>query len=146
MNARTRCLVLLLSLGMAPGGSVLMAQTALPRVVTCDTGGVPESALRLKDEASSQGALVEDVALVTLPNGMKSVQFSVRNTLGSSVLNPVLKVRYTVQWSDDCGRRIANGSRVVDGLILDRQRQQLVQSTAMDPLATRAFLRVYVEN
>lgn len=135
------------ALAMALAGTAVMAQTAAPRVVTCDTMVAPRSALRVQDDASNRGAVVEDVALVTLPNGMRAVQFSVRNTRTlDNAFNTILKVRYTVQWTDDCGRRITNGAQVVDGLVLDPQRQQLVQSTAMDPHATHAFLRIYVEN
>ena len=133
------------ALSLALTGTLTMAQPIAPRVITCDTTVAPRSALQFQDEASSQGAVVEDVALVTLPNGMRAVQFSVRNAR-SGPYSTILKVRYTVQWTDDCGRRIANGTQVVDGLVLDPKRQQLVQSTAMDPYATHAFLRVYVEN
>lgn len=122
------------------------AQTGAPRIVSCDATAVPRSALRVQDEASGQGAVVEDVALITLPNGMRSVQFSVRNAREPNPFGTILRVRYTVQWTDDCGRRIANGAHAVDGLALDPRRQQLVQSTAMDPHATHAFLRIYVEN
>jgi len=133
----------MLSLGLA---AVVAAQPRPPQVLTCDTTVAPRPALRVQDEASARGAVVEDVALITLPNGMKSVQFSVRNAGQPNPYGTILKLRYTVQWTDDCGRRISNGAQGVDGLALDPQRQQLVQSTAMDPYATHAFLRIYVEN
>ena len=122
------------------------AQTGSLRVITCDTTVTPRSALRVQDEASRKGAIVEEVALIDLPNGMKSVQFSVRNGRQPDPFGAILRVRYTVQWTDDCGRRITNGGQVIDGLALDPQRQELIQSTAMDPHATHAVLHIYVEN
>lgn len=136
--------VALLPLGLAM--AAVSAQTGTPRIVTCDTTVAPRSALRVQDEAGDKGARVEDVALITLPNGMRSVQFSVRNAREPNPFGTILRVRYTVQWTDDCGRRIANGTQAIDGLALDPRRQQLIQSTAMDPHATHAFLRIYVEN
>ena len=135
------------ALGLALANSTALAQTSAPRVLTCDTTVAPQSALRVQDDASGHGAKVEDVALITLPNGMRAVQFSVHNTRSRiTAFNPIVKIRYTVQWTDDCGRRITNGSQVVDGLVLDPTHQKLVQSTAMDPHATHAFLRIYVDN
>lgn len=136
--------VALLPLGLAM--AAVSAQTGTPRIVACDTTVAPRSALRVQDEAGDKGARVEDVALITLPNGMRSVQFSVRNVRQAAPFGAILRIRYAVQWTDDCGRRVALGTEVVDGLALDPQRQQLVQSTAMDPHATHAFLRIYVEN
>jgi len=133
----------ILSLGLA---AVAATQPKAPRIITCDPTVASPLPLRVQDEASGRGALVEDIALITLPNGMKSVQFSVRNAGQPNPYGTILKLRYTVQWTDDCGRRISNGTQAVDGLALDPQRQQLVQSTAMDPDATHAFLRIYVEN
>ncbi|MBV6271536.1 hypothetical protein KVP09_01195 [Alcaligenaceae bacterium CGII-47] len=143
MNYWYLVLAAALPLGLA---TTVAAQTISPRVITCDTTVAPRSALRVQDEASSRGAIVEDVALIDLPNGMKSVQFSVRNALEPRPFSTILKVRYTVQWTDDCGRRITTGGQSVDGLALDPRRQEIIQSTAMDAYATHAFLRVYVEN
>lgn len=122
------------------------AQMVAPRVITCDTTIAPRAALQVRDEASSKGALLEDVALVDLPNGMKAVQFSVRNARSPNPFNTILKVHYTVHWTDDCGRRITTGSQVQDGLMLDPQRQEIVQSVTMDAHATHAVLRVTVDN
>lgn len=133
----------LLAMGLA---FPAVAQVATPRVITCDTTVAPRAALQVRDEASSKGALLEDVALVDLPNGMKAVQFSVRNARSPNPFNTILKVHYTVHWTDDCGRRITVGSQVQDGLVLDPQRQEIVQSVAMDAHATHAVLRVTVEN
>ena len=143
-----RCFFLPMAvLGLAVVGIDALAQHSTPRVITCDTTVAPQPALRVQDDASGRGAKVDDVVLITLPNGMRAVQFSVHNTrTRDTAFNTIVKVRYTVQWTDDCGRRITNGTQVVDGLVLDPQRQQLVQSTAMDPYATHAFLRIYVEN
>ncbi|KNE24449.1 hypothetical protein [Achromobacter spanius] len=122
------------------------AAQAPSRVVMCDMTLAPESALQVQDDASREGAVVEGVTLIDLPNGMKAVQFSIRNARDPKPFGTILRVRYTVQWFDDCGRRIANGAQVLDGLALDPQRQELIQSTAMAPQATRAFVRIYVEN
>lgn len=122
------------------------AAQAPSRVVTCDMTLAPESALQVQDDASREGAVVEGVTLIDLPNGMKAVQFSIRNARDPKPFGTILRVRYTVQWFDDCGRRIVNGAQVLDGLALDPQRQELIQSTAMAPQATRAFVRIYVEN
>ncbi|OWT77340.1 hypothetical protein CEY04_15405 [Achromobacter sp. HZ28] len=112
-----------------------------PRVLTCDMTLAPESALRVQDEATGEGASLEGVTLVDLSSGMKAVQFSVRNARDA-----ILRVRYTVQWFDDCGHRVMNGAQVIDGLALDPKRNDVIQSTALDPQATRAFVRVYVDN
>ncbi len=147
MNIRQWFCIPLLPLGLAVAAPTAWAQTAAaPRIVTCDTTVAPRSALRVQDEASGNGVEVEDVALITLPNGMRSVQFSVRHARMVKLFGEFVRVRYTVQWTDDCGRRITNGTQVVDGPVLNPQQQQLVQSTAMDPHATHAFLRIYVEN
>jgi hypothetical protein len=106
----------------------------------------PQSALQVQDEASGEGATVEGVTLIDLPNGMKAVQFSVRNARDPKPFGTILWVRYTVQWFDDCGRRVINGAHVIDGLALDPRREELIQSTAMDPQATRVSVRIYVEN
>lgn len=132
-----------LSLGLTTGTS---AQTTTPRVVVCDTTVAPEAMLQVQDEASSKGAVVQNVTLVTLASGMKAVQFSVRNTRTPNPFNTILKVHYTIHWSDDCGRLITTGAQVSDGLMLDANRQEIVQSVAMDLYATHAMLRITVEN
>lgn len=122
------------------------ASVVAPRVLTCDTTLAPESSLQVRDETSGKGAAVDAVTLVDLPNGMKAVQFSVRNTRDPKPFGAILRVRYTVRWFDDCGRRVVNGAQVVDGVALDPRREELIQSTAMDPQATRASVRIYLEN
>ncbi|MER1941611.1 hypothetical protein ABS755_13010 [Castellaniella sp. FW104-16D08] len=121
------------------------AQTS-PRVVTCDTTVAPQALLQVQDEASSKGAVVQNATLVTLASGMKAVQFSVRNARNPNPFNTILKVHYTIHWSDDCGRLITTGAQVSDGLMLDANRQEIVQSVAMDLYATHAMLRITVEN
>uniref|UniRef100_UPI00333E20BE hypothetical protein n=1 Tax=Castellaniella defragrans TaxID=75697 RepID=UPI00333E20BE len=143
MKNRQWFLVPFLALGLAAPAA---AQTESLRVIACDTSVAPREALTILDEAGGDGAMVEDVALITLPNGMRSVQFSVRNAKAPNPFGTILKVRYSVQWTDDCGRRVTNGAQVVDGLALDPRQQRLVQSTALDPYATHAVLRIYVEN
>lgn len=143
MRYRSRCLALAMAIGPA---AVLAAPAEPPRVMACDTTLAPQPLLRVQDEASAHGAIVKDVRLITLPNGMPSVQFSIRHARELNPFGTILKVRYTVQWTDDCGRQITNGGQTVDGLALDPHRQRILQSTAMDPYATHAILRVYVEN
>ncbi|MFT0532671.1 hypothetical protein ACMHYJ_07515 [Castellaniella hirudinis] len=133
----------LLSVGMAAGAA---AQAAAPRVVTCDTTVAPRALLKVQDEATPKGAVVRDVSLVTLASGLKAVQFSVRNARSPNPFNTILQVRYTVHWTDDCGRRIMTGAQVLDGLMLDPGREEIVQSVAMDRHATHAVLRITVEN
>lgn len=122
------------------------AQTGSLRVYTCDTTIAPQPLLRVQDEASLGGALVEEPALITLPNGMQAVQFTVRYAKRLTPSDRILNVRYTVKWSDDCGRRLANGTNTIDGLALNPRQYQVIQSTAMDPAATRAVLHVYIDN
>lgn len=149
MKHRYRGLAGALLMGLA-GAAAAQAEPRVSleasRVLTCDTTLAPESALQVEDEASREGAVVEGIALIDLPNGMKAVQFSVRNARDPKPFGVILRVRYTVQWFDDCGRRVVNGAQVIDGLALDPRRQEIIHSTAMDPLATRAFVRLYVEN
>lgn len=116
-----------------------------PRVVTCDTAAIQQSPFTVQDEASHKGAVVENPTLITLSNGMKAVQFSVRHARRSPDFHPnIIKVRYTVNWTDHCGRHIKVGSPGVQGLVLDPQRQEIVQSTAMHRDAAHAALRIYV--
>lgn len=115
------------------------------RVYTCDTTIASQPALRVEDEASIGGALVESASLITLPNGMKAVQFSVRYAKRLLPSERILKVRYTVSWFDDCARTLANGTNTIDGLILNPGQYQTIQSTAMHPDATRALFRIYVD-
>lgn len=126
-------------------GSTAQAQShEAPRVLTCDTTIAPQSLLTVQDEASSQGALVENPALVTMHNGMKAVQFSVRHARNLEPFPTILKVRYTVHWTDDCGRSLKVGSDAVNGIVLDPQRQEIAQSNALRRDATHATLRIYV--
>ncbi|WGJ91674.1 hypothetical protein QEP15_05165 [Achromobacter mucicolens] len=147
MQPLVRGLAIVLLAGIAGGvQGETRVPLAAPRVITCDMTLAPETALQVVDEASPQGAAVEGAALIDLRNGMKAVQFSVRNARDPQPFGVILRVRYAVQWFDDCGRRVVNGAQVVDGLALDPRRQEIIQSTAMDPLATRAIVRIYVEN
>jgi len=123
-----------------------MAQSGSLRVYTCDTTISSQPPLRIEDESSLAGAILEDPSLITLPNGMKAVQFSVRYAKRLLPSSRILKVRYTVDWTDDCGRRVTNGARTVDGLILNPGQYQTVQSTAMHADAARAVLRIYVSD
>lgn len=113
-------------------------------VYTCDTTIAAQPALRIQDDASLAGAVLLDPALITLPNGMKAVQFSVQYAKRLLPSQRILKVRYTVEWSDDCGRRLVQAAPTLEGLILNPGQTRSEQSTAPHPTATRAFLRIYV--
>ncbi len=115
------------------------------RVYTCDTTIAPQPLLRVEDEASIAGALVETPSIITVPNGMKALQFSVRYAKRLLPSERILKVRYTVTWFDDCGRALANGTNTIDGLVLNPGQYQIIQSTAMHPDASRALFRIYVD-
>lgn len=132
-----------LALGMLGPAS---AQLRVQEVYTCDTTIASQPPLRVEDEASIAGAVLEAPSLITLPNGMKAVQFSVRYAKRLIPSGRILKVRYTVEWSDDCGRRITQNAPAQDGLILNPGQYQTVQSTAMNRNATRAVLRIYVSD
>lgn len=114
------------------------------RIYTCDTTNVQNPGLIIEDEATANGALVEDTALIVLPNGMKAVQFAVRHTKRHFASKQILKVRYTVNWTDACGRKVMNGSQITDGLALNPQEYRIVQSAAMHADASNARLRIYV--
>lgn len=122
------------------------AQRLQPRVVTCDTTVAPQSKLKVYDKSSPEGALIEDPILITLENGMRAVQFSVTNAKNPNPFNIILKFRYTVNWTDDCGRYIKSGTNISGGAALDPQRQEIIQSTAPNINATHAILRTYVDN
>ncbi|HLV27869.1 MAG TPA: hypothetical protein VKY60_01965 [Burkholderiaceae bacterium] len=134
-----------LTLAALGGAQAQDVRTLQPRVVNCDVTPAPRSPLQVQDEASARGARVENPVLITLPNGMKAVQFSVRHVRSPDPFNPIIKVRYTVHWTDHCGRTLKVGSPAVDGLVLDPRRQEIVQSTAMHPDAAHAVLRIYVD-
>lgn len=115
------------------------------RVQTCDLTLAAQAPLRVEDQASLAGALVESPTLVTLPNGLKAVQFSVHYAKRLNASGRILRFRYTVEWSDDCGRRLVHGANVTDGLALSRGQHHTVQSNALHRDAARAVLRTYVE-
>ena len=121
------------------------ARVEEPRVYTCDRTAAPQAPLKVDDRSSLAGAEVADAMLITLANGLKAVQFSVRYAKRLEPSGRVLKFRYTVEWSDDCGRRITVGANVTDGSILERGQYRTVQSSAMHHDATYAVLRTYVE-
>ncbi len=115
------------------------------RVYNCDSTIAQQPLLKIHDEASIDGALVQDAQLITLPNGMRAVTFAVLHTPRTFAVNQILKVRYTVTWTDDCGRLITGGTNTINGIILNPRQHQVVQSTAFHSTASRATLRVYVE-
>lgn len=132
------------ALFLAVASPIAQAQGDAGRVVSCDITTAPQTPLRIEDKASAEGASVENAVLITLPNGLKAVQFSLRHTRSPDPFKTILKVRYEVDWTDDCGRQIKAGSPVLDGAALDPQRRMDLRSTAMHPDATHALLRVYV--
>lgn len=128
-------------------GSPIQAQsTYSQRVVPCDTTVAQHAPLALRDEASRKGAAVENPILITLENGFRAVQFSVRHTLRSEYQPDILKVRYTVRWTDLCGRQLKPGSDIVNGFTLDPHSQKFVQSTAPHRDGAHASLHVYIVN
>lgn len=141
-NSRQIVLSVTLAVGLLGGGGV--SASAL-RVYTCDTTIASQPILRIDDQATLAGALVENASLITLPNGMAAVQFSVRYAPRLLPSNRILKVRYTVNWTDDCGRMLTNGANTGAGLVLNPSQFQTIQSVAMHPDASRAMLNIYVE-
>ncbi len=132
----------MLSVGLLGVGS---AGASALRVYTCDTTIASQPILRIDDQATLAGALVENASLITLPNGMAAVQFSVRYAPRLLPSSRILKVRYTVAWTDDCGRMLSNGANTGAGLVLNPSQFQTIQSVAMHPDASRAMLNIYVE-
>lgn len=116
------------------------------RVYECNLVNAQTPLLLLTDNATSKGALISDVQLITLHNGLKAVTFSARyaeRLLGSGER---LKVRYTLSWSDDCGRPITSGNNVMHGFVLNPGQSLVEQSTALSPDASRAHLNLFVES
>lgn len=115
------------------------------RVYTCDNTITQQPQLKVHDEASIDGALVQDAQVITLANGFKAVTFGVRYAPRAYPSDRILKVRYTVTWTDSCGRLVTGGTNTIDGIILNPKQYQAIQSTAFHATASNATLRVYVE-
>lgn len=116
------------------------------RVYECSLVNAQTPALRLTDNATSKGALISDARLITLHNGLKAVTFSARyaeRLMGSGEL---LKVRYSVSWSDDCGRPVNSGGNVTHGFVLNPGQSFVKQSMALSPDASRAHLNLFIES
>lgn len=122
-----------------------LAQSSAP-VYGCDLNQAQQPILQINDKATSKGALITNVQLITLHNGMKAVTFSARyaDSLGSS--GALLKVRYSVSWSDDCGRPLNAGANVMQGFVLNPGQYRTEQATAFTRDASRAYLNIYVES
>ena len=114
------------------------------RIYTCDTTANPAS-LQFEDRSSIDGAIIEHPRLITLPNGMKAVTFGLRYADRLRSSGRILKFRYSVNWTDSCGRPVAVGQLQTDGLALNPGQYQTLKSTALHPDATHAALRTYVE-
>lgn len=115
------------------------------RIVTCATP-TQAAELLIHDEATANGALIENASLITLPNGMKAVTFSARYAPRLYASEKTLMVRYTVAWTDACGRSVSLGSNHTDGFALNPRQTSQAQATAFSKDASLAVLRVYVEN
>lgn len=115
------------------------------RVYTCDNTITQQPLLQVHDEASIDGALVQDAQLITLANGLKAVTFGVRYAPRTYPSDRILKVRYTVTWTDSCGRLVTGGTNTLNGIVLNPKQYQTIQSTAFHVTASHATLRVYVE-
>lgn len=134
---------MLLTAGPAQGHSPAVVET--PRVYTCDTTVASPAPLRIEDQSSIDGALIEAPAMITLPNGMKAVTFGLRYADRLRSGGPILKFRYSVNWTDNCGRPVAVGRLRTDGLALNPGQYRTLQAAALHPDATHAVLRTYVE-
>jgi hypothetical protein len=141
-HCRHTVLAAILAMGLLTAST---AGASALRVYTCDTTIASQPILRIDDQATQAGALVENASLITLPNGMAAVQFSLRYAPRIIPSGRILKVRYTVNWTDDCGRILSNGANTGAGLVLNPNQFQTVQSVAMHPDASRALLNIYVE-
>jgi hypothetical protein len=102
--------------------------------------------LQVTDNATPKGALITNVQLITLPNGMKAVTFSARYAERLNNSGALLKVRYSVSWSDDCGRPLNAGANVMQGFVLNAGQYRTEQSTAFTRDASRAYLNIYIES
>ncbi len=135
----------LLSVGLLTfSGSAFTQALPVSRVVPCDATLNAPSQLTVQDDATHRGALLEAPSMITLPNGNKAVQFTVRHAKYPEPAPGILKVRYTVHWTDSCGRAVVVGNDMVEGFALDPQRHRTVIANALHPKATHAALRVYV--
>lgn len=101
--------------------------------------------LKISDQASLKGAVVSDVQLITLHNGMRAVSFSVQYAPRLERTGDPLRVRYSVSWSDDCGRPINIATQSLQGFVLNPGQFQTQQSVALSRDASRAYLHIYVE-
>lgn len=127
----------------APGTAVAQGQ---PGVYGCDLNLAQQPMLQVTDNATPKGALITNVQLITLPNGMKAVTFSARYAERLNNSGALLKVRYSVSWSDDCGRPLNAGANVMQGFVLNAGQYRTEQSTAFTRDASRAYLNIYIES
>lgn len=122
-----------------------LAQSSAP-VYGCDLNQAQHPILQINDQASSKGALITNAQLITLHNGMKAVTFSARYADSFFNSGALLKVRYSVSWSDDCGRPLNAGANVMQGFVLNPGQYRTEQATAFTRDASRAYLNIYVES
>lgn len=124
----------------------VQAQVKEPEpVYRCDLRSAKEPALSLVDDASHRGALISNVQLITLHNGMKAVSFSATYADRFASNGSPRKLRFTVSWFDDCGRPVSLGSNVFDGVVLNPGQHVTRQSVAPTRDASSAEVRFYVE-
>lgn len=129
--------------GGFPGTALAQANSG---VYGCDLNRAQQPELQVTDNATSKGALISNVQIITLHNGMKAVTFSARYADSLNYSGALLKVRYSVSWSDDCGRPLNAGANVMQGFVLNPGQYRTEQSTAFSRDASRAYLTIYVES
>lgn len=121
------------------------AQVSTP-VYGCDLNQAQQPVLQINDQATPKGALISNVQLITLHNGLKAVTFSARYADSFRNSGALLKVRYSVSWSDDCGRPLNANANVMQGFVLNPGQYRTEQATAFTRDASRAYLNIYVES
>ena len=114
-------------------------------VYTCDTLVAQQPTFVVNDEITRAGALLERPMLIRLPNGLNAVSFSVRYANRLNHTDRLFKIRYSIQWSDDCGRPISVGSSTVEGFVLNPGQVKQLESPAFHRDASRASLHLYIE-
>lgn len=122
-------------------------QAQLPEpVYRCDLTNAQQPMLGITDDASTKGALISNVRLVTLHNGLKALAFSATYADRSTSAGGPRKLRFSVAWADDCGRPVSMGPGVADGFVLNPGQQVVRQSVAPSHDASVAEVRFYVES
>lgn len=127
------------------GMTTALAQAIPQTVYNCDLTTRQAPALHIQDGASAHGARILDPRLITLHNGLKAVTFSAQHTGAPFSATSFIRVRYTLSWSDDCGRPINNGANIADGFVLNPGQHYVAQSVAPSRDAATASLSITVD-